>query len=852
MRARRRKPLARNQGDLWDSGKVTSSETLQIEYAGKPLASDARVFWKIKLWDAAGTESAWSTPATFSTAIMQAPDWKAKWIAFPNDDANRTSQPAPCFRRDFTLAKPITRATLHICGLGQYELTLNGKKVGDSVLTPAWTAYASTCAYDTYDVTAQIKPGANAVGIMLGNGMYNVLRVQGRYTKFAGSLGVPKAIAQLDVEYADGTRATVATDAAWKTARGPVIFNHTYGGEDYDARKELPGWASPNFTDTSWLPAAETTAPGDGAAQLTAAINPPIKIMHAYPISKITQPTPGTWIIDFGQNLSGWPHLKVKGPAGATIRLTPAEQLTRTGAISQGPSGSPMWFSYTLKGDGTEDWRPRFSYYGYRYLQITGALPPGIDADAATPIPQISEITSEFIHADIPAVGTFQSSNDTLNRIHTLINMAILSNTQSVLTDCPHREKLGWLEQSHLVADGIAMNYDVSSLYAKICRDMRDSQTAAGLIPDIAPEYTVFSGGFRDSPEWGSAAVIDPWFLYQTYGDVRVLSEQYTTMKKYAAYLESKSKDDIVAHGLGDWYDIGPAKPGNAQLTSLGLTSTALYFRDLEILRDTARLLKNTDDEKHYADQAVRVRAAFNKKFFDPATGAYEKSSQTALAMPLALGLVDPAQRAALTTKLADSIQANKYHVTAGDVGFSYVVRALTDSSRGDVMLDMMLQSDGPGYVDQLKKGATTLTEAWDAQASSSQNHLMLGHAEAWLYRGLAGIQNDPAQDAVAFKHILIHPQVAGDVASASAEYQSPRGLIASAWKRDNKSLSLTITIPANTTATLDIPSINAAAITESGKPASSAAGLKFDASSAGTIRFTAGSGTYHFQSALP
>jgi hypothetical protein len=511
-----------------------------------------------------------------------------------------------------------------------------------------------------------------------------------------------------------------------------------------------------------------------------------------------------------------------------------------------------MWFSYTLKGDGIEEWRPRFSYYGYRYIQITGALPPGIDADAASPLPRISEITSEFIHADIPIAGKFSSSDDTLNRIHTLINMAILSNTQSVLTDCPHREKLGWLEQSHLVADGIAMNYDISSFYAKICRDMRDSQTAAGLIPDIAPEYTTFSGGFRDSPEWGSAAVIDPWFLYQTYGDVRVLREQYDTMKKYVAYLESTSKDDIVAHGLGDWYDIGPGKPGNAQLTSLGLTSTAIYFRDIEILRDTAHLLKNAADERHYADIAARVKVAFNAKFYNPATGEFEKGSQTAMAMPVALGLVDAAHQAAVVTRLAEMVQAGHYRVTAGDVGFSYVVKALTDSGRGDVMLNMMLQSDGPGYVDQLRKGATTLTEAWDAQASSSQNHLMLGHAEAWLYRGLAGIQNDPTANAVAFKRILIHPQLAGDVASVSAEYQSPRGLIASAWKRNGKVVSLTITIPANTTATLDIPSDSAAAITESGKSASSAAGLKLEASTVGTVSFTAGSGTYHIQSTLP
>ncbi len=521
--------LARNQGDLWDTGKVAGAESLQIEYAGKPLVAGQHVYWKVTIWENGDQASAWSTPASFSVGPLQPADWKAAWIGYPNDDANRTSQPAPCFRRVFTLNKPVARATLHICGLGQYELTLNGKKVGDSVLTPAWTAYAKTCAYDSYDVTAQLQPGGNALGIMLGNGMYNVLRIPNRYTKFTGSVGVPKVIAQLEVEFADGAKTTLGTDTTWQTARGPVTFTHIYGGEDYDARKAMTGWDTPVWGDAPWVAAVEVPAPGTNT-QLVAAINPPVKIARVYPAVKVTQTTPGTWVYDFGQNLSGWPHLKVQGAAGTVVRLTPGELLASNGTVTQASSGSPVWFSYTLNGDGVEDWRPSFSYYGYRYLQVQGASPK---AEAFSSIAAIEELTSEFIHADVRPVGKFVSSDDTLNRVHTLINMAILSNTQSVLTDCPHREKLGWLEQSHLMAHGIAMNYDLASLYTKICRDMRDSQTATGLVPSIAPEFTVFAGGFRDSPEWGSAAVIDPWFVYQTYGDTRILREQYDTMKKY-------------------------------------------------------------------------------------------------------------------------------------------------------------------------------------------------------------------------------------------------------------------------------------------------------------------------------
>lgn len=851
--------LAADRADLWDSGKVSSGETLQLAYAGKPLSSGTQVFWKVKLWDGTGAESPWSNAGRFQTGIMNPADWKARWIGFPNDDGNRTPQPAPCFRKEFSLEKPIARASIHICGLGQYELSLNGAKVGDSVLAPAWTAYNKTCAYDTYDVTTQIKQGPNALGIMLGDGMYNVLRVAGRYTKFplanerpgAGSLGVPKVIAQLHLTFTDGSTMTLGTDSTWKAARGPVLFSHIYGGEDYDARKEMPGWDSPSFADAAWLASAEVPAPGaaDQPAALIAADAPPIKIQRSYKPVEITR-TGSTWTIDFGQNLSGWPRLKVQGRAGDVIRMTPGE-LLRNGAVTQAQSGSPMWFSYTLKGGGVEEWRPKFSYYGFRYLQITGAVPPGqVLASTDAVLPRIEEITSEFIHADLPVVGKFESSDDNLNRIHKLINMAILSNAQSVLTDCPHREKLGWLEQSHLVFDGIAMNYDVSGMYAKICRDMRDSQTAAGLVPDIAPEFTTFSGGFRDSPEWGSAAIIDPWNLYLTYGDKRILAEQYPAMKKYAAYLAGKAAAGIVSHGLGDWYDIGPNRPGAAQLTTVALTATATYYHDLDILRQTAELLGHADDAKAYAADAARVRAAFNAKFFSRDAMQYDKGSQTSYAMPVALGLAEREHAAPLIEKLASGVKANQYRVTAGDVGFSYVVRTLTDFGHGDVMLNMMLQENGPGYVMQLKKGATTLTEAWDALASSSQNHLMLGHAEAWLYRGLAGIQNDPAGGA--FSRFIIRPQFPGTLGSVAADYHSPRGMIRSAWKRVQNRITLTVMIPANTRAVIHVPAADPATILESGKPLREVQGITLEPSENREARLKAGAGTYVLTFALP
>jgi alpha-L-rhamnosidase len=855
--------LQQGQGDLWDSGRVASDETLQIPYAGKPLSSRQHAYWQVTRWNDKDVPAA--ETATFSMGLLKASDWQAKWIAFPNDASQKVMEPDPCFRKEFSITRPIARAIVHICGLGQYEMTINGQRVGDNYIAPGWSVYQKTCLYDSYDVTSQLKPGANAVGIMLGNGMYNVLKVANRYTKNNNTWGFPKVIMEMDLEYADGTRGVVVTDDSWKTIRGPMLVDQEYGGEDYDARKDMAGWDSPGFNDQDWTPVALTVAPGDqqalatakgagpGTAQLVAAINPPTKIQKVFKPANVTQ-TPDGCVYDFGQNLSGWPHFKVKGPAGATIKLIPGETTGRSG-VSQSSSGSPMWYSYILKGGGEEEWRPKFMYYGFRYVQVQGAKPAGDAADSS--LPQITEMTSEWLYADAPLVGHFASSDTTLNRIHALIDGAIVSNMQSVLTDCPHREKLGWLEQSHLMAEAISANYDVSNLYAKICKDVRDAQLDNGMIASIAPQYVVFgpkdptvpAQGFDDSPEWGSAGVIDAWHVYQTYGDLRTLEAQYDTMKKYVAYLGSRSADNIVSHGLGDWFDIGPKGAGTAQLTTKALTATATYFQDIEIVRKTAELLHKTDDVKTYSDLSAKVRAAFTKQFFDPATAQYEKGSQTANAMPLVVGLVDPQDQAKVLANLVAEIRGNGNHITAGDVGFSYVVKTLTDAQQGEVMYDMTVNPTGPGYVAQLKSGATTLTEGWDG--SSSRNHLMLGHAEAWFYRGLGGIQNAPG--SIAFKHVVIRPEVVEKLASegptkwVKVSFDSPRGLIVSNWELSGKKLTMNVTVPPTVTADIYVPAADPAKITVTGTLV-----LPDRKTESKEAVFTVPAGSYTFTTTLP
>jgi alpha-L-rhamnosidase len=839
--------LAQDQGDLWDSGTTFSDQSTLVPYGGQPLRARAECHWKVSVWDKAGRQSAWSRPARWTMGLLRPDDWQARWIA--------SSVPLPLLRREFQVGKPVRRADLYICGLGFYELHLNGEKVGDSVLDPGWTNYRKTCLYAVYDVTRQLREGGNALGIMLGNGMYNV--AGGRYTKFRGSFGPPKAILQLHVQYADGTASVVMTDATWKTATGPITFSCIYGGEDYDARRETPGWDRPGFDDSRWAAVQAGDCPNFrvnengtvplGLPRLVVQSAPPIKVMREFKTTKITEPKPGVLVYDLGQNFSGWPQLTVEGPAGSTVKLIPGELLDAAGLVSQQSSGGPTSFSYTLKG-GREVWHPRFSYYGFRYVQVEGAA--SAKRDAPPDRPRVLDLTGQFVHSSAAVVGHFACSNPKINRIHDLIDAAILGNLQSVLTDCPHREKLGWLEVSHLLATGLSANYEVPLLYAKICRDMRESQLTDGLVPDIAPEYTVFRGGFRDSPEWGSACLIDPWHIYQWYGDPSLLAANYETMKRYVAYLGGKARGHIVSHGLGDWYDIGPRAPGESQLTSKGLTATAIYYQDLVILERTARLLGKPDDAKRYATLAADVRRAFNATFFHPDANSYDRNSQTANAMPLVLGIVPEDRRAAVLANLVKAVRAGGNRVTAGDVGFTYLVRALSDGGHADVLYDIVTNADGPGYVYQLAKGATALTEAWDANPASSQNHCMLGHAEQWFYRGLAGIV--PDESAPGFRRFSIRPQIVGDLTWAEASHDSPFGRIAVRWQRDKDTIRLNVSIPPGTTATIYVPAKTPFDVKESGLFAAQPRGVTFLRMAGDRALFEVEPGDYEFSVGKP
>jgi hypothetical protein len=812
--------LAAGRGDLWDSGRVSSSDSIQVEYRGKSLVSHQRCWWKVRAWDADGKVSAWSAPAHWAMGMMAPADWKAHWIsrAVPNTPET----PAPLFRKEFRIAKPIRRAVAYVSGLGFQETRLNGYRIGDRALEPAWTDYRQRIFYSTDDVTALLRPGVNAIAAMLGNGMYNV--IGGRYVKFKASFGAPALILQLHVEYADGTADEIVSDGSWKTAPGPVVFNCIFGGEDYDARREAKGWDRPGFDDSRWEPATVAAGPG---GRLIAASAPPVKVTRTYPTVRVTHPKPGVSVYDLGQNFSGWPRIAVRGPAGVHVKLVCGELLDGEGLVTQRSSGGPNWFTYTLAGGAEEDWHPRFTYYGFRYVQVEAP------ANVA-----VVRVEGQFLHATAERVGSFSTSSAVVNRIHKLIDMAVLSNFHSVLTDCPHREKLGWLEVSHLMAPSIMANYDAAAFYAKIADDMGQAQTAGGLVPDIAPEYVVFQRGFRDSPEWGSAFIIAPWLAYQRYGDRRVLERHYDGMARYAWYLGGKAEGHIVSHGLGDWCDIGPGSPGVSQQTPAGVTGTAIYYWDLRILANIARLLGRRDEAMRYEVLAADVRGAFNRRFYHSAPAGYASGSQTSNAMPLVLGLAEPAWRGQLVESLAGDVRGRGYSVTSGDVGHRFLLRALAENGRSDVVYRMVSKTGTPGYGYQIEHGATSLTEAWDANPKLSQNHCMLGHVEEWFYEFLGGIA--PAPDAAGFDKIVFQPQPVEGIDWVETTYHSIRGETACRWRREGNQVRIEVRVPVNATAQIYVPAETRDQVTDDG--------ARFLRAEPGRMVYEAGSGAYRFR----
>ena len=700
----------------------------------------------------------------------------------------------PMFRKDFDVAENIEKATINISGLGHYELHINGEKVGDRFLSPGWTNYQKRNFYNTFDITSYLKNGKNAIGVLVGNGFYNVNRE--RYRKLVVAYGYPKLIFNITIRYKDGTVQNIVSDENCRILPSPITFSSIYGGEDYDATLEQKNWSSAGFDDSKWNVPLLTN---DSVNLLFPEEDYPLKVMETFPVKVIKTSKTGRTIYDFGQNASGIISMKLKGNKGAQIRVQPDELINEEGNVTQRSGGGPYEWNYTLNGNEVEIWQPRFTYYGFRYADVEI-----IEPENSTEKTQILELQLLHTRNSSPTVGSFSCSDSLFNQTFELIKWGIKSNMASVATDCPHREKLGWLEQTYLIGPSMHYNFDIQKLYSKIVTDMMDSQLDNGLVPDIAPEYVPFQGGFRDSPEWGSASVIIPWQMYQWYGNKEVLQNAYSMMKRYVDYLQSKAQNNILSHGLGDWYDLGPNHPGEAQLTPKAITATSIYYYDLKIITKAAELLGFQNDANEYGHLAIQVQQEFLNQFYNRETGVCSTGSQTAFAMPLYTELIPAEDRDMVLQNLVDSIKSNDYALTSGDIGYHFLVRVLSENGRSDILFKMNNRSDRPGYGYQLKQGATSLTESWAALTDVSNNHMMLGHLMEWFYSGLGGIYQ--AENSVAYNEIIIAPKPVGNIKWVKCFYNSVKGIISSDWEIYGNTFLLKIEIPKDATAKIILP----------------------------------------------
>jgi alpha-L-rhamnosidase len=781
--------------------RVNGNGPLNLEdLAAMQLEEGRKYEWQVRVKDELGKFSPWSETAWFVTGIRDAGWAGARWIGFEElPDSLRlvpgvhgsgenlgnlaVKRPVvPVFRKEVSISKRVAEAWLFVSGLGQYSLEVDGKDLTGGFMRPGWTNYAKTCFYNGFDLTRELITGSHEIRVTVGNGFFNINRE--RYRKLVTAWGMPMMRAILVIRYPDGTTERIVSDTSWESAPSAITFTSIFGGEDYDAR----------LTGPDWKPAIRVQGPG-GAMRWEADYS--LQSMEVFKPAKITGLPDSSWVYDFGQNASGIPEITVSAAAGQTVRLTPGELIDNAGQVTQQASGGPHYYDYTSNGSAKATWSPRFTYYGFRYVSVSGGVPAGEPNPGNLPV--VDQLLFHHTRNSSPTVGSFQCSNDLFNRISHLIDWSVRSNLASVTTDCPHREKLGWLEVTHLMGNSIRYNYDIHNLYVKIIDDMIDAQLDNGLVPDIAPEFVPFEGGFRDSPEWGSSSVILPWYVYNWYADREPMERAYPMMKRYVDYLGSKASGSIVSHGLGDWCDMGPGAPGESQLTPMALTATAIYYYDLTILSKMAGILGFSNDAAIFADSARAVQAAFNAKMYDPVTHVVGSGSQTSYAMPLVVGLIPDSVKSDVFKNLIKAVERDGYALTAGDVGYHYLVQALQDAGAADVIFRMNSREDVPGYGFQLKMGATSLTESWPALRFVSNNHMMLGHLMEWLYSGIGGIRQP--EGSPGFERIIIDPQPVGDLTWAEVSHRCIHGEIYCRWEKTGNEFAMDVRIPVGSTA---------------------------------------------------
>jgi alpha-L-rhamnosidase len=803
--------------------------------SGDPLVLQSGNQWRVS----AKPEAGWEMPEYLDAAWAAAKELGAYGMA-PWGAAGFTAEhrlPARMLRREFTISKRVARAAVNYSGLGSSELYLNGSKVGDHVLSPGLTDYDKHVLYETFDVTSQLTSGRNAIGLVLGNGRYYAPRGAAIPIN-TRSFGFPKAILQLNIQFEDGTRATVDSDENWKlTTSGPIRANNEYDGEEYDARMELAGWSRAGFDDSQWEAAQIVAAPGGVLASQMAE---PLRVTETLKPRSVKRLRPGVYIFDMGQNMVGWCRLHVSGPKGAAVTLRHAETLEPDGSLYVANLRSARAAdTYILKGEGREVWEPRFTYHGFRYVEVTGF--PGE--------PTVASLEGRVVHDDMQPAGSFVSSSDLLNRIHHNMFWGIRGNYRSIPTDCPQRdERQGWLGDRSQVSRSESYMFDVAAFYSKWETDLVDAQRADGAIPDVAPNFWPI---YSDNLTWPGTLVFIPGMLYDQYGDKRVLARSYPSMKKWIEHMRTYLKDGLIPKDTyADWC-VPPEdlklihSQDPARITDKTLIASAYYYKLLHVLARYANLLDKPTEAATFEMQASAVKDAFLAKFYKPASGFFDNGTQTSSVLPLSFGLVPAEDRAAVLDGLTRRIEQETHgHVGTGLVGAQWLMRTLSDNGRADLAFQIATQKTYPGWGYMAEKGATTVWELWNGDtadpAMNSGNHVMqIGDLAVWMYEYLGGIRADPEQPG--FRHAIIRPYPAGDLTSVRAAHNSMYGPVISSWKRAPGTFTLDVSIPPNTTATVWVPSGDAKGITVP-------AGAKFLRSEGVNSVYDIGSGSYTFR----
>ena len=854
--------LRRGTGDLWDSGRVNSDQCLHLRYAGRPVGARQACFWKVQVWDQDGNASAWSPAAKWELGLPDATDWRdASWIRLPRDTRHspltqRPLQlekmpqprlveafPAPMFRREFELKPGILRARAYVCGVGYHELLVNGRRSGDAVLDPGQTTYDVRALYVTHDLTASLHPGRNAVGVMLGNGFFGQNHA---FNVTWLAHGQPALLAKIIVDYADGTTQTLVTDDSWRAETGPVLYDNVYGGETYDARLERPGWTKPAFDDSHWPAAVKIPAV---SAQVTAQMIPPIRIQRPVPVQHAFPGHDGKWIFDLGQNLAGWARVQVRAPAGTRLTLKFAETLLADGrsldfgTTGKAATGLEQTDVYVCRGGGPETWQPRFTYHGFRYVEVAGL--PGK--------PKQDFLEGVLVRSDVPSRGSFECSDPLLNRIYHTSLWTMEDNLHSTSEDCPHREKCGWLGDAHSVAEAEIFNFDLAQFWTKFVDDIgttlgRGGQTYWGqpATPGIPCNIALGRRLCEEArPDWGAAYVLLPWYLYNYYGDTEVFTRHYEHLRQWMEYVGGLRVDGIVTRGYGDWCPPGENKSMECPPP---LTSTALYYGTLRIMAEFARQLGRSEDVTHYSSLAAETRAAFNQTFFDEKNHGY--GSQTANAVALRFGLAPDGRENDVARALAaDVTEAHHGHAFVGIHGGRPLFTQLSGHGDDAVAFAALRQTNWPSYGYTLNHGFTTWPEvlgelnAGEPRPEYSFNHPMQSGFAAWFHESVGGIQ--PA--APGFKRITLQPHGFAQLAWAKVRHDSLYGPICSEWRAHAGRFAWEISLPANTTATVYLPARRVEEITEGGRPLAQSSGVTWLRQEGDRAVLAVESGNYKF-----